>query len=426
MDISTLYNYYQKSSGVCTDTREIKKDCLFFALKGDNFNGNLFVQEALDKGASYAVIDEEAAHKDSGETILVEDALLALQQLAQFHRKELGIRIIALTGSNGKTTTKELLYALLSQKYKTSATKGNLNNHIGVPLTLLSMTKDTEIGIVEMGANHLGEIKMLTDIAQPDYGYITNFGKAHLEGFGSMEGVIRGKTELYSFLKEHNKEVFINELDPTQMKVSEGMKRITLGTPQSDFDITLLDSSNQLLIEFEKTYIQSKLVGAYNFANLAAAIAIGAYFAVSTDQIKQGIESYSPNNNRSQMLTKKTNTILMDAYNANPSSMMAALENFKNTDAPNKILYLGDMFELGNDAEMEHQNIVDFLIKNPIGNVYLVGENFFKTDTSDSYLKKFQNFQELKTEIENNPPRHASILIKGSRGMALERILDII
>jgi len=426
MNIELLHKHFLDSSGVCTDTRKISSHCIFFALKGENFNGNLFAQEALDRGAAKVIVDEEAYHKNTGETVLVENVLLTLQQLARFHREFLGLPIISLTGSNGKTTSKELINAVLSKKFKTVATQGNLNNHIGVPLTLLAMNKETELGIVEMGANHLGEIKMLSEIAEPDYGYITNFGKAHLEGFGSLEGVIQGKTELYQFLKKHSRKIFVNANDPKQLANSEGIERITFGTPQSDFDIQLIDSSHHLLIEFKGTKMQSNLVGAYNFANLSAAIAIGAYFKVSIEKIKDGIEGYVPSNNRSQLMVKGTNTILMDAYNANPTSMMAALENFKQAKGENKIMFLGDMFELGKEAETEHQIIVDFLAENPFGNVFLVGSNFFKTTSNASHIRKFETFEELKTTFENNLQKNATILIKASRGMALERILDVI
>ena len=426
MNIPSLHHYFLQSSGISTDTRKIYKNSLYFALRGENFNGNLFAQEALDKGAFKVVIDEAAFHKTNGETILVENVLLALQQLASFHRKYLNLPIISLTGSNGKTTSKELINAVLSQKFNTVATQGNLNNHIGVPLTLLKMDKQTELGIVEMGANHLGEIKLLSEIAKPDYGYITNFGKAHLEGFGSLEGVIQGKTELYQFLKQNNKKVFVNASDPKQMENSTGIDRITFGTAQSDFNIQLLDSSHHLLVAFGDTKIQSNLVGAYNFVNLSAAIAIGAYFQVSSEKIKAGIESYIPSNNRSQVIAKGSNNILMDAYNANPTSMLAALENFKQTAGANKILFLGDMFELGKDAEKEHQNIVDFLAENPFGSVYLIGINFFKTSNPASHIKQFETFDELKKTLAKENPKNATILIKGSRGMALERILDVI
>lgn len=426
MNIPSLHKEFLKSGGISTDTRKIFKNCIFCALKGENFNGNLFTQEALDKGAFKVIVDERAFHKSTGETILVENVLATLQQLARFHREFLSLPIISLTGSNGKTTSKELINAVLSQKFKTVATQGNLNNHIGVPLTLLAMNKETEIGIVEMGANHLGEIKMLSEIAEPDYGYITNFGKAHLEGFGSIEGVVQGKTELYQFLKKHNKKIFVNANDSKQLANSEEIERITFGTPKSDFDIKLLDSSHHLLIEFEGIQIQSNLVGAYNFANLSAAIAIGAYFKVSSEKIKAGIESYVPSNNRSQLMTKGTNTILMDAYNANPTSMLAALENFKQAKGNNKIMFLGDMFELGKEAETEHQNIVYFLAENPFGKVFLVGSNFFKTTNKASNINQFETFDDLKKELENNSPKNATILIKASRGMALERILDFL
>lgn len=425
MDKNSLYRHFLESTGVCTDTRKITKNCLFFALKGENFNGNLFTQEALDNGAYMVVIDEEEHHQP-GRTFLVHNTLLALQELAQFHRKHLNTNIIALTGSNGKTTTKELINAVLSQQFKTVATKGNLNNHIGVPLTLLSISSETEFGIVEMGANHLGEIKMLSDIAQPDYGYITNFGKAHLEGFGSIEGVVKGKTELYSFLKKHDKKIFINANDPKQLETSKEIKRITFGTPESDFNINLIDAHNRLILEYEGTRIESNLVGAYNFVNISAAIAIGAYFKIPTEKIKAGIESYIPSNNRSQLLTKDSNTILMDAYNANPTSMMAALENFRQADGENKIMFLGDMFELGPDTAAEHQNIVDFLSENDFGKVFLVGENFFRTKVETPQIKQFQTFEKLKEEIQTSAPTNATILIKASRGMAMERILEVL
>lgn len=426
MNIKSIHQLFLRSNGVSTDTRKIFRNCIFFALKGENFNGNLFAQEALDNGAFKVIVDEKAFHKTTGETILVENVLLSLQELAQFHRKFLALPIISLTGSNGKTTSKELINAVLSQKFKTVATQGNLNNHIGVPLTLLAMNKETELGIVEMGANHLGEIKMLSEIAEPDYGYITNFGKAHLEGFGSLEGVVQGKTELYQFLKKHRKKIFVNANDEKQLANSEGIERITFGTPLSDFNIQLIDSSHHLLIEFNGIKIQSNLVGAYNFANLSAAVAIGAYFKVSSEKIKAGIEGYVPLNNRSQLITKGKNTILMDAYNANPTSMLAALENFRQAQGNNKVMFLGDMFELGKEAETEHQNIVDFLSENPFGKVFFVGKNFFKAKNKAPHIHQFETFEELKEELELNSPKNATILIKASRGMALERILELL
>lgn len=426
MEIANLYKVYKASSGICTDTRQIKNECLFIALSGESFNGNTFAQEALDKGAKAVVVDDKKYHKTTGETIFVKNSLKSLQNLAQYHRKQLGLKIIALTGSNGKTTTKELINAVLSQKFTTTATKGNLNNHIGVPLTLLSMNSDTEIGIVEMGANHMGEIKALANLALPDYGYITNFGKAHLEGFGSIEGVIKAKTELYSFLKSNNKHVFINQDDEQQIISSNGMNRISFGTDKGEYKVELADSTKELILKYDGVMIQSNLVGVYNYPNLSAAITIGAYFGVEIELIKKGIEEYIPTNNRSQILTKETNTILMDAYNANPTSMLAALKNFKSIHKENKVLFLGDMFELGNESDEEHQNIVDFLTHNQIGRVFLVGKNFYKTNITGDLIEKLETFEDLKAAITAQPPTNATILIKGSRGMALERILELI
>lgn len=426
MDIETLYQYFLKSAGICTDTRKIQENCIFIGIKGDNFNGNHFAQDALDKGALLAIIEEEAYHKNPEKTILVPDTLATLQQLANYHRRQLKTPIIALTGSNGKTTTKELFNAVLSQKYNTTATVGNLNNHLGVPFTLLSFTPETEIGIVEMGANHLGEIDSLCEIALPDYGYITNFGRAHLEGFGGIKGVIKGKTELYRHLRAHDKMLFVNGRDEQQIAHSEHMDRKIFGPAGSDYPIQLVEDDGELLVEFEGTRIQCHLTGAYNFENVAAAIAVGAYFEVPVTQIKIGIESYIPTNLRSQIIHKGNNTILMDAYNANPSSMMAALENLRKNDSKNKMLFLGDMLELGDSAIKEHQLIVDYLSDNFMGRTYLVGELFSQTYTENPYIEKFVNFEELQKEIDGNKPSNAFIFVKGSRSMRMERILDLV
>jgi len=426
MKIETLHNYFLESTGVCTDTRKITEGCLFFALKGDNFNGNKFTQEALDKGAKYAIIDEIGYHKDTGETILTSDSLKTLQKLATYHRLFLKLPIIALTGSNGKTTTKELINAVLKQKFKTVATQGNLNNHIGVPLTLLSMTSNTEIGIVEMGANNPNEIDHLSAMTMPDFGYITNFGKAHLEGFGSLDGVIKAKTELYRHLKKHNKSAFVNANDPIQLKYSKELNIICFGNTEQDVHIELVTSANKLKVKFKNTSIQSNLIGIYNFSNIAAAIAIGDSLGVSIKDIKNAIESYIPENNRSQLLEVGTNKIILDAYNANPTSMLAALESFKLAEGKNKVLFLGDMFELGPQALMEHQYIAAFIEKNKIGLTYLIGENFGKIKSNSSQIYKFQSFEALKDQINENPPLDSLILIKASRGMALERVLDLL
>ena len=426
MKIEALHQLFLESSGVCTDTRSITKNCLFFALKGENFNGNKFTQEALDKGAFKVVIDEIGYHKNTGETIICSDTLRLLQKLASYHRTYLAIPIIALTGSNGKTTTKELINAVLSQAFNTVATRGNLNNHIGVPLTLLEMDVETQIGIVEMGANHLKEIENLCEIAKPDYGYITNFGKAHLEGFGSVEGVIKGKTELYKYLGENQKTVFINGNDPKQLVFAKTLNSVIFGNESHEFAVKLKDASDKLLIQFKGLNMQSNLIGLYNFHNIAAAVIIGAYFKIPSDKIKTAIESYIPTNNRSQIVIKHSNKIILDAYNANPTSMMAALENFMQAEGKNKILFLGDMFELGPEAEKEHQIITTFLSENKIGQVYLIGSNFFKTITDAPHIHKFETFDGLAKLLSVTPIKDSFILLKASRGMALERIIDLL
>jgi UDP-N-acetylmuramoyl-tripeptide--D-alanyl-D-alanine ligase len=421
MIIEALHKHFIKSSGICTDTRSINNNCLFFALKGANFNGNTFANNALKKGAYKVIIDEKEFLNDH--SILVHNVLETLQELATFHRNYLKIPIIALTGSNGKTTTKELINAVLSKKYKTVATKGNLNNHIGVPLTLLAMNSNTEIGIVEMGANHHKEIELLCEITKPDYGYITNFGKAHLEGFGSLEGVIEAKTEMYRYLKSKKSTVFINFNDKKQRNHSEGINKYTFGGEGQDCTIKLVDTSNEVLISYQNTTIQSHLIGHYNYTNIAASIAIGEFFNVTAQNIKAAIEHFIPANNRSQLIEKGTNSIILDAYNANPSSMMAALENFIQSQGNQKTVFLGDMFELGPDAEKEHQNIVSYLENNYKGTCYLVGENFNKTTVNFSTIYKFKTFEELKTSLVKTMITNQYILIKGSRGMALERVL---
>ena len=421
MIIEALHKHFIKSSGICTDTRSINNNCLFFALKGANFNGNTFANNALKKGAYKVIIDEKEFLNDH--SILVHNVLETLQELATFHRNYLKIPIIALTGSNGKTTTKELINAVLSKKYKTVATKGNLNNHIGVPLTLLAMNSNTEIGIVEMGANHHKEIELLCEIAKPDYGYITNFGKAHLEGFGSLEGVIEAKTEMYRYLKSKKSTVFINFNDKKQRNHSEGINKYTFGGEGQDCTIKLVDTSNEVLISYQNTTIQSHLIGHYNYTNIAASIAIGEFFNVTAQNIKAAIENFIPDKNRSQLIEKGSNRIILDAYNANPSSMMAALENFVKSQGDQKTVFLGDMFELGPDAEKEHQNIVSYLENNYKGTCYLVGENFNKTTVNFSTIYKFKTFEELKTSLVKTMITNQYILIKGSRGMALERVL---
>lgn len=427
MNIKTLHNLFLKCSSVCTDTRKISQDCMFFALKGDTFNGNTFAAKAIQNGATYAVVDDKK-FAQSKNFILVEDVLTTLQQLASYHRTQLELKIIAITGSNGKTTTKELIYSVLQKKYHTIATLGNLNNHIGVPLTLLSMNKDTEIGIVEMGANHLYEIENLCRIANPDYGYITNFGKAHLEGFGSIEGVIKGKSELYNHLKANSRLIFVNAEDTVQVKLLTDFKHnYTFGKkPDEDVTLTFVDANPFVNTKFKNLTIESHLIGAYNFNNISAAIAIGHYFEVSDIDIKDAIESYIPKNNRSQIIKKDTNTIILDAYNANPTSMIAALDNFNNIAGNNKIVILGDMFELGQGAKAEHQSIAEYANNLTIDTIFLVGENFYTILFDSPKIKQYKTFEDLKEALQTNPITHSSILIKGSRGMALERVLELV
>jgi UDP-N-acetylmuramoyl-tripeptide--D-alanyl-D-alanine ligase len=425
MNIEQLYELYKLSYKVSTDTRKITKGCIFFALKGENFNGNEFAGEALKKGASYAIVDEEE-FKTSDATILFDDVLTTLQILATYHRKQLGIPIISLTGSNGKTTTKELINAVLSTSFKTTATQGNLNNHIGVPLTLLSMTTDTEIGIVEMGANHLKEIEFLCNIALPDYGYITNFGKAHLEGFGSIQGVIKGKTELYRHLEKRNKKVFVNANDQIQMDKTKGLQRFTFGNESSNLDITLIEANPFVYVKYNNIQMKSNLIGYYNFNNIAAAIAIGHYFKIDKSNIKTGIENYFPENNRSQILNRNSNKIILDAYNANPTSMQAALDNFSGLKEENKIVVLGDMFELGKDAAVEHQIISDMVGKMQLDNAYLIGEIFYKTKVKNESVLTFKSFDDFKQHFINHKIKDTLLLIKASRGMALERVVELI
>lgn len=419
MNITELYQLYTQTYLVDTDTRKIRKGSLFFALKGDNFNGNEFAAEAIKSGASYAVIDEEKYHMPPN-TLMVPNVLETLQKLANFHRKQLAIPIISLTGSNGKTTTKELINAVLSKKYATAATAGNLNNHIGVPLTLLSMTPKTEIGIVEMGANHLKEIEFLCSIAEPNYGLITNFGKAHLEGFGNFEGVIKAKSELYDFLRLNKGTVFKNTDDALQVKQSSGINAIEFNSCAIKF----MEASPFVKVQFKNVIIESKLIGKYNYNNIAVAVAVGNHFNVPETDIKNAIENYTPVNNRSQIIHKGTNKIILDAYNANPSSMQAALENFAQLKDENKVVFLGDMFELGKDSKTEHEKIANLAVSCSFSKVFLIGKAFSTTSVKNAYVS--ESFESFKNSTNYSNINNATILIKGSRGMALERLLDLL
>lgn len=427
ISIETLHTLFLNCSSVSTDTRKIEKNSLFVALKGEIFDANTFSKEALEKGAKYVVIDNSEFYIDE-RTLLVEDSLIALQELAKFHRKYLGLTIIGLTGSNGKTTTKELIHAVLLKKYNTLATIGNLNNHIGVPLTLLRFTKDTEIGIVEMGANHQKEIEFLCEIAQPDFGYITNFGKAHLEGFGGVEGVIKGKSELYNYIKNNNKTVFINADDPLQKEKSNNLTSYSFSTNETEADVTIskIIANPMVQISLNDETINSHLIGIYNANNINAAITIGHYFKISDKLIKEAIENYIPENNRSQLIEKNGNKIILDAYNANPSSMQAAITNFIQLEDSSKIAILGDMFELGKESLLEHKKIIELLVNESKITTYFIGKDFYANKVNHSYLKFFENFEILSEFLKNNPPTNSLLLIKGSRGMALEKTLQII
>ncbi len=427
--IEALYKIFKETIGVTTDTRKIEHNSMFFALKGPNFNANTMVEMALEKGASYAVVEEEEfATKPN--IFYVKNVLKALQDLANYHRKQFKIPIIGLTGSNGKTTTKELINNVLSKKYKTHATKGNLNNHIGVPLTLLSMPMDTEIGIIEMGANFVGDINGLVNICEPTHGLITNIGKAHLEGFGGIEGVKKGKGELYDWLGEHNGILFVNVENNTLVELAnqrtfhkkvEYQKEGSLINLQMETEIPFVnyrDSKGKL--------IETHLPGKYNFENIVNALAIGSYFGVTEKDANDAIANYSPDNNRSQFIHKDTNLVLLDAYNANPSSMSAAISNFNNLKAEKKMVILGDMFELGEEGPKEHELLGELISKCKFDFVLLTGNlmqhALFHLPKAYYFPDKFG----LHNWLQDHQPIDSHILIKGSRGMGLESCLAFV
>ena len=427
--IEKLYDLFLKYPKVTTDSRNIPKDSIFFALKGVNFNGNNFAREALVKGAALAVVDEEVATTDD-RVLLVNNVLEKLQNLATYHRKQLDLKVIGITGTNGKTTTKELIQAVLKEKYNSFSTKGNFNNHIGVPLTLLSLTSDHEIAVIEMGANHIGEIEQLCKIAMPDYGIITNIGKAHLEGFGSFEGVIKTKTELYNYIRNTGGTIFINIDNQLLVDHSEGLNSKTYGENEpaecrgeitTDFPFLQLKCTTK-----EKVFaVNSQLIGRYNFENILAALCIGNYFKVSSSDMQEAIESYKPTNNRSQIIKTKLNTLFLDAYNANPSSMNAAIENFATANFEKKVLILGDMAELGVESSNEHHSILEFIKSKNFGNVILVGPEFKKANQSFEFMA-INDKDQLEAVLKEMKFANATILIKGSRKMELEKITHLL
>lgn len=427
MEIKDIHDLFLRCASVSIDTRKIEDNCMFFAIKGERFDANTFAAEALEKGASFVIIDNKQYFIDD-RTILVNNTLETLQEVAKFHRDYLGLPIVGLTGSNGKTTTKELINVVLSKRYTTKATIGNLNNHIGVPLTLLSFNSDTEIGIVEMGANHQKEIEFLCSIARPDFGYITNFGKAHLEGFGGVEGVIKGKSEMYQFLSENNKYVFVNLDDTIQREKTEKNLRITFSHSDKNASVLInkITANPFVAVEFDGIKVKSHLIGLYNANNINAAITIGRYFKISDDEIKEAIESYIPENNRSQMLVKNSNEIILDAYNANPSSMEVAIKNFLQLDKPNKVAILGDMFELGKESLREHKHIVALLKNEKEVITYFIGKDFYSNMLDKKNLFFFETFDEFSEAFRQEKMENKTMLIKGSRGMALERTLELL
>jgi UDP-N-acetylmuramoyl-tripeptide--D-alanyl-D-alanine ligase len=421
MNIVELYEIYKQYPSIQTDTRKLKNGDIFFALRGPNFNANAFAVAALENGAEYAVIDD-SDYNTHAKMILVNDALATLQELALYHRNQFNIPFIAITGSNGKTTTKELIHAALSTSYKTYTTEGNLNNHIGVPLTILKIKNDAEMAVIEMGANHRGEIASYCQYARPTHGLITNVGKAHLEGFGGYEGVKKGKGELYDFIRGSDGTAFVMWDYDYLREMSEGIKHIvTYGSSDAETQGRIIESEPFLSLEINKVKINTQLVGTYNFPNVLAAAAIASYFNTPIEKIKHALESYAPSNSRSQLIEKESNMIILDAYNANPSSMRAAIENFEKINAPNKILILGAMAELGEESMYEHEQIIKLLDKFNWSDVVLVGGDFLKIK---SKYKTFDNSLNAKEWYNSQKFENAYMLVKGSRSMQMERVLE--
>lgn len=437
MTLSALYQIFLKCQSVTTDSRNCPDGSLFIALKGGSFNGNAFAGKALESGCAYAIVDEgEYAVEGDQRYILVDDCLQTLQQLANYHRRQLGTRVIGITGTNGKTTTKELIAAVLTQKYNVLFTQGNLNNHIGVPVTLLRLKEEHELAVIEMGANHPEEIKFLCGIAEPDYGIITNVGKAHLEGFGSFEGVIKTKGELYDFLRgkksslneKEDTSIFIHHDNPWLKNIAGGLKQIPYGT-QDDLYINGHITGNSPYLAFEWKagkdgelhQIQTQLIGEYNFPNALAAVTIGRFFGMEAGDIDEALAGYTPQNNRSQLQQTEDNTLIIDAYNANPTSMMAALQNFRNMTAPKKMLLLGDMRELGAESLPEHQKIVDYIKESGFEEVWLVGDQFASVRHS---FKTYPDVQEVIKDLKDSKPKGYTILIKGSNGIRLSTAVE--
>lgn len=426
MELAFLYESFLEHRAVTTDTRKVKPNDLFFALKGPNFNGNTFAATALEMGASYVVVDEPEVVKDD-RYVLVDDVLTTLQQLANLHRKTLGIPILAITGSNGKTTTKELVNAVMSKKYKTYATVGNLNNHIGIPLTLLAMDETIEFGIVEMGANHQKEIASYCSFVEPNYGLINNVGKAHLEGFGGFEGVKKGKGELYQYLLDTNGIAFINSRNEHLMEMSPFESPVLYGRSSDFYNAKFLKSDPFVtFVAGNEELVETRLIGDYNFDNILAALCIGKYFGVPSIAANQAIEQYDPTNNRSQIAKTAHNEVILDSYNANPTSMRAAIENFASLNKENKVLILGDMYELGEESALEHTTIGAILNLLPDTKIILVGKHMKAAYVECASANYFETKPEVHAYLEANPLTESTILLKGSRGMGLESLMPVL
>lgn len=424
--IEHIHRLFLETSGICTDTRKITPDCLFVALKGDNFDGNAFALQALKLGAKYSLADNPSLIHEP-RCIVVENALKTLQDLAAFHRSQFFIPVLAITGTNGKTTTKELVARVLKTKYEIIHTEGNLNNHIGVPLTLLKINKNTRFAIIEMGANHVGEIRTLCQMAKPDHGIITNIGKAHLEGFGGYEGVIKAKSELYQYVKENGGFLFVNADQPLLVDLSSGAGRLLYGTtPGADVTGKVTEQNPYLSMKWnyldKSGKIESKLYGAYNLSNILAAISVGLKFGVEEERIRDSILSYQPDNLRSQLKKTERNTLYIDAYNANPSSMAEAIKNFSLIQAKDKIVMLGDMLELGEETQSEHRVVISLLSQLNCNKIILVGKEFKSAALTTDYLL-FDDVDQVIEWLKDKDIHGNSILIKGSRGIHLEKVI---
>lgn len=422
MNVQDFYSIYQNAGKVVIDNRKIEKGDIFFAFSGENFNAATLAEKAIEDGASAVIVEQKEFENPDKNIFYVSSTLKFLQELSRYHRSKINVPIIGLTGSNGKTTTKELISAVLSEKYNVQYTFGNLNNHIGVPLTLLSIKPEHEIAVVEMGANHQKEIEFLCSIAEPNYGYITNFGKAHLEGFGGFDGVIKGKAELYDYLISNQQTVLVNKNDDLQVeKTKKYDKTITFGSRDADYDFEKFSEDNFVGLIYEGEKAQTKLTGDYNFTNLCAAAALGFHFGLDFKQIKSALQSYTPTNMRSQVMEKDGKTLVLDTYNANPSSMAASLQNFKSFEGT-KTIIIGDMLELGEESKAEHQNILELAKSLGFENLITVGNSFKEVNSENA----FANSTELIEYLKSNKISTKNILLKGSRGVALEKIIDFL